>query len=202
MHDQRTFATEPPTLATRSFARALPQDVGRDTDLSAVCLLIVDEVATDLRLLELMLHMAGASDVHTITDARTAVDRYLEIRPDLVLMDLDMGTVSGHGVVTSLREVPCDEMFLPVVVLTADPTAHTRVRAFAAGANDLITKPYDQVEMIGRMRNLLTMRKLYRDVRRHNVELHPDLDSPAETAISPLGRGCTAPTLAVGDIGG
>ena len=150
-------------------------------DPSAVdCVLIVDDVDSNVQHLELILRMAGASSVHTVTDARSAVDRCLEVLPDVVLMDLDMPHVDGHDVLTSLRRVLPDEGFLPVLVLTSDTTTQARERALDAGVNDFLTKPYDDVEFVQRIRNLLTMRALYRTVHRHNLELQAELDAHAE----------------------
>ena len=74
-------------------------------------MLIVDDVDSNVLHLELMLRMAGASSVHIVTDARIAVDRCLEVVPDVVLMDLDMPHVDGHAVLSSLRQVLPDEGF-------------------------------------------------------------------------------------------
>ncbi len=153
----------------------------RAKDPSAVdCVLIVDDVESNVQHLELILRMAGASSVHTVTDARSAVDRCLEVLPDVVLMDLDMPHVDGHEVLTSVRRVLPDEGFLPVLVLTSDTTTQARERALDAGVNDYLTKPYDDVEFVQRVRNLLTMRALYRTVHRHNLELQAELDAHAE----------------------
>ena len=153
----------------------------RAKDPSAVdCVLIVDDVDSNVQHLELILRMAGASSVHTVTDARSAVDRCLEVLPDVVLMDLDMPHVDGHEVLDSLRRVLPDEGFLPVLVLTSDTTTQARERALDAGVNDFLTKPYDDVEFVQRVRNLLTMRALYRTVQRHNLELQAELDAHAE----------------------
>ena len=153
----------------------------RPKDPSAVdCVLIVDDVDSTVKHLELMLRMAGASTVHTVADAQSAVDRCVEVLPDVVLLDLDMPHVDGHEVLTSLRRVLPDEGFLPVLVLTGDTTTQARERALDAGINDFLTKPYDDVEFVQRVRNLLTMRALYRTVRRENLELQAELDAQAE----------------------
>jgi EAL domain-containing protein (putative c-di-GMP-specific phosphodiesterase class I)/ActR/RegA family two-component response regulator len=150
-------------------------------DPSAVaCVLIVDDVDSNVQHLERILRMAGASWVHTITDARIAVDLCAEVLPDIVLMDLDIPHIDGHAVLTSLRRVLPDEGFLPVLVLTSDTTTQARERALDAGVNDFLTKPYDDVEFVQRVRNLLTMRALYRTVQRHNLALQAELDAHAE----------------------
>jgi EAL domain-containing protein (putative c-di-GMP-specific phosphodiesterase class I)/CheY-like chemotaxis protein len=153
----------------------------RVKDPSAVaCVLIVDDVDSDVQHLERILRMAGASSVHTVTDARIAVDRCRELLPDVVLVDLDMPRVDGHAVLTALRRVLPDEGFLPLLVLTSDTTTQARERALDAGVNDFLTKPYDDVEFVQRVRNLLTMRALYQTVQRHNLELQAQLDEHAE----------------------
>jgi EAL domain-containing protein (putative c-di-GMP-specific phosphodiesterase class I)/CheY-like chemotaxis protein len=150
-------------------------------DPSAVdCVLLIDDVDSNVQHLELMLRMAGASSVHTVTDARSAVDRCLEVLPDVVLMDLDMPNVDGHAVLTSLRRILPDEGFLPVLVLTGDTTIQARERALDAGVNDYLIKPFDDVEFVQRVRNLLTMRSLFRTVQRHNVELQAELELHTE----------------------
>ncbi len=163
------------------FWRARGQVMTRAKDPSAVdCVLIVDDVDSNVLHLELMLRMAGASSVHIVTDARIAVDRCLEVVPDVVLMDLDMPHVDGHAVLSSLRQVLPDEGFLPVLVLTCDTTNQARELALDAGVNDFLVKPYDDVEFVQRVRNLITMRALYRTVHRHNMELQAELDAHAE----------------------
>ncbi|HEX4983614.1 MAG TPA: EAL domain-containing response regulator [Ilumatobacteraceae bacterium] len=153
----------------------------RANDPSGVaCVLIADDIDSNVQHLERILRMAGASSVHTVTDAGSAVDRCLEVVPDVILMDLDMPGIDCHAVLTSLRRDLPDEGFLPVLVLTGDTTTQARERALDAGVNDFLTKPYDDVEFVQRVRNLLTMRALLRTVQRHNLELQAELDAHAE----------------------
>lgn len=165
-----------PTMLPRAWTQSLARANDPFADARVV---IVDDDASNVQLIEHLLRDAGASNLHAVTDARVAVDRCLEIRPDIVLLDLHMPYVDGHSVLASLRrQLPSDE-FLPVLVLTADTTSAVRERALDAGANDFVTKPYDRVEVVQRVRNLLTMRALYRTVQRHNAELRAELDAHA-----------------------
>ncbi len=136
-----------------------------------VAVLIVDPVGRDVRLLQLILDMGGAATVHTITDGRTAADRCRDLRPDLVLIDLDMPRVDGCSTLAVLRRTLPDEGFLPMIGLTRVTTGEARRRALDAGATDHVTTPFDHVELVRRVSNLLTMRALYQRVHRHNAEL-------------------------------
>ena len=114
-----------------------------------------------------------------------------------------MPHVDGHEVLNTVRRVLPDEGFLPVLILTGDTTNQARERALDAGVNDFLTKPYDDVEFVQRVRNLLTMRALYRTVQRHNLQLQAELDAHAEgrrrvTVESDLRRARVADVIADG----
>ena len=123
--------------------------------------------------------MAGASTVHTVTDPRTAVERCRDVRPDLVVIDLDTPELDGDATLAALRRTLPEEGFLPIIALTSATSAEARRRALDAGASDHVTAPFDHLELVRRVRNLLTMRALYQKVRRHNLELRTGLDSPS-----------------------
>jgi EAL domain-containing protein (putative c-di-GMP-specific phosphodiesterase class I) len=136
---------------------------------------VVDDVSANVVLLRRILEGAGVGEIHEVTDARLAVDRCLEVGADLLLLDLHMPHVDGFTILREVREaVPADE-FLPVLVLTADTVRDTRERALDAGANDFLTKPFDRMEVIQRVRNLLAMRAMYAELQRHNSELEAEL---------------------------
>jgi EAL domain-containing protein (putative c-di-GMP-specific phosphodiesterase class I) len=160
-----------------SSVRGLPAD----TDSFAhACVLIVDDQESNVRLLERLLQQSGFSNVHGITDSRDVVARCLELRPDLLLLDLHMPHLNGHDVLVAVREALPADVFLPVLVLTADTTSEARERALSAGAKDFLTKPFDRVEAVQRVRNLLETQALYQRFQRDNAELRAQLDRQAE----------------------
>jgi EAL domain-containing protein (putative c-di-GMP-specific phosphodiesterase class I)/CheY-like chemotaxis protein len=116
------------------------------------------------------------SNIHIVNDAHAAVGRCLDVRPDVVLLDLDMPHVDSHAVLSLLRHVFNEDGFLPVLAVTSDTTTRGREQALDAGANDFLTKPFDDVELVQRVKNLLTMRALYQTVHRHNLSLQAELD--------------------------
>jgi EAL domain-containing protein (putative c-di-GMP-specific phosphodiesterase class I)/CheY-like chemotaxis protein len=118
--------------------------------------------------------------VYGITDARLVVDQCLELRPDLLLLDWHMPHLDGEAVLAALQATYPAEEFLPVLVLTADATSVARERALNAGAKDFVAKPFDRVEVIQRVRNLLETQALYKRVRRHNLILQAELDRQSD----------------------
>ncbi|HEV3408889.1 MAG TPA: response regulator, partial [Chthoniobacterales bacterium] len=74
--------------------------------------------------------------------------------------DLMMPHVDGFAVLEALRSAP-REVFLPVVVLTADVNEETKRRALRAGATDFLLKPFDEVEVLLRIANMLEIRRLH-----------------------------------------
>ena len=120
----------------------------------------IDDEPANVALLEAMLAEGGYTRIKTITDSRLAIQGCVEFEPDLVLLDLMMPYVDGFTILESLREAAA-EAFLPVIVLTADANETTKLRALRAGATDFLLKPFDQLEVLLRMNNLLETRRLH-----------------------------------------
>ncbi len=126
--------------------------------LDNATILIVDDEEMTVRLLKRMLQRAGYTQVHTSTDPREVPDRFREIRPDLVLLDLHMPDSSGFEVLEQLRAGLAVGSHLPVLMLTGDISTETKHRAFLLGVNDFLTKPLDLFEVRYRISNLLQTR--------------------------------------------
>ena len=127
---------------------------------SKMKILVVDDEPANVALLEAMLAESGYTRVKSITDSRLAMDACLSFDPDLVLLDLMMPYVDGFTILESIRAAAA-ETFLPVIVLTADANENTKLRALRAGATDFLLKPFDQLEVLLRMNNLLETRRLH-----------------------------------------
>lgn len=132
---------------------------------------IVDDEEANVRLLERMLTRAGYAQVVGVTDPREALSRYLEVQPDLVLLDLHMPHPDGFEVMEQLTRLKTEHEFVPILVLTADITREGKQRALAAGAKDFLTKPFDQTEVLLRIRNLLDTRILHQQLQNYNRTL-------------------------------
>ena len=128
--------------------------------------LVIDDEPANVALLEAMLLEGGYTRVKTITDSRLALETCVTFDPDLVLLDLMMPHVDGFTILESIRRAAA-EAFLPVIVLTADANESTKLRALRAGATDFLLKPFDQLEVLLRMTNLLETRRLHLQLDMH-----------------------------------
>lgn len=123
-------------------------------------ILIIDDEPINVALLEDMLSEAGYKQLRSVTDSRLALETCDTFAPDLILLDLMMPHVDGFAILHSLRSAG-DEVFLPVIVLTADANEETKRAALGAGATDFLLKPLDHLEVLLRIANLLEMRRLH-----------------------------------------
>lgn len=144
----------PPTNTGRQNRHGDTRALGR------MKILIVDDEPLNVALLEDMLSEAGYKQIKSVTDSRLALETCYTFAPDLVLLDLMMPHVDGFSILHSLRSAGA-EVFLPVIVLTADANEETKREALGAGATDFLLKPLDHLEVLLRIGNLLEMRRLH-----------------------------------------
>jgi serine phosphatase RsbU (regulator of sigma subunit) len=137
-------------------------------DILKAGILIVDDKAANVLLLEGMLRVAGYTSVHSTTDPNQVWGLHRQNRYSLILLDLQMPGLDGFQVMEGLKEIE-EDGYLPVLVITAQP-AH-KLRALEAGARDFIGKPFDQAELWARVRNLLEVRLLHLESRKYGKAL-------------------------------
>jgi putative two-component system response regulator len=139
--------------------------------LGAARILIVDDEAPNVRLLDRLLTNAGCQQITAITDPRETIGMFALARPDLIILDLHMPHLDGFEVMQALRPLLSSERYLPVLIVTADDTPTVKQRALAMGARDFLAKPFDSVEALLRIRNLLVTRQLYAQLEEEQQEL-------------------------------
>ncbi len=130
-------------------------------------ILIVDDQPANVDLLEMILDVAGYTNVKSTTDPRQVMALYRAHPFDLILLDIRMPHLDGFQVMKLLAE-EIDGDYLPVLVLTAQKDRETRLRALKAGAKDFVTKPFDSAEVLNRIENMLEVRLLYNERLRQN----------------------------------
>ena len=137
-------------------------------DVLGASILIVDDQAANVALLEELLREEGYSRVTSTMNPQEVGPLHRRNGYDLILLDLQMPGMDGFQVMEVLKTNVADA-YLPVLVLTAQP-GH-RLRALQAGAKDFISKPFDLVEVKTRIRNMLEVRLLYRKLEGYSREL-------------------------------
>jgi DNA-binding response OmpR family regulator len=144
------------------------------SQLCAAKVLIVDDEEAYVRALEWLLQQGKYSNLRSVTKSPEAFGEFQKFQPDLVVLDLNMPEMDGFAVLQQIRQSVPDGEFLPVLAMTGYIAADTRSRAIAAGASDFLGKPFDNVEVMLRIRNLLQTRFLYKQAR----EIQARLDGP------------------------
>jgi class 3 adenylate cyclase/CheY-like chemotaxis protein len=131
-------------------------------------ILVVDDQAPNARLLDAVLSPRGYR-VLSAESGEAALELLREEQPHLVLLDILMPGMDGYEVCRRIRENPATA-FLPVVMVTASDTQQ-KVRAIEAGADDFITKPFDQAELLARVKSLVRVQRYQDTIRRQTEEL-------------------------------
>ena len=137
------------------------------TDPKKANILVVDDEAANVRLLEKMLGATGYSNVVCTQDPVQVLPLYREHNSDLILLDLDMPKLDGYGVMEQLNELT-ENNPPPILILTAQHMQGYRQRALDNGARDYVTKPFDVDELLSRVRNLLEVQMAHKFMRYQN----------------------------------
>ena len=164
-----------PELAHRAGAPRRSFDPARllvSAERADARILVIDDDASNVRLLMRLLGRIGYHNVRGTVDDSAALAEYAAYVPDLVLLDLHMPHVDGFAMLESMRAATPNEAMAPVLVLTADSSLHTQRRANELGANALVTKPYEINEVSLRVAALLELRAHARAAFRAVPELH------------------------------
>ncbi len=142
--------------------------------MAADRILIVDDDPRIRDILDRMLRGEGY-EVRTAADGQEALDLVQEEEPDLVLMDVLMPGLNGFEACRRIKEDP-QRLLIPVVLITGLGDVEDRVAGIKAGGDDFLTKPFEQVELLARVRSLLRVKHFTDELER------------AETVVFSLAR--------------
>lgn len=136
-------------------------------------ILIIDDEPANVHLLKQILGSAGYVNVVSTGDSRQFEAFIQQQKPALVLLNLGMPDLDGVAIMTQIRTVLSDENVCPIVVLTADSDSTMRHRALEAGASDYLVTPLEALEVLLRVRTLLTLHHLTkREQERERASSH------------------------------
>src|SRR5580658_2219286 len=130
-------------------------------------ILVVDDQPSNVQVVGLILGTLG-HEIIPASDGATALKRVEALVPDLILLDLLMPGMSGRDVCLELKKNP-EWRDIPVIFLSAADDKELIVSALDAGGVDYITKPFNQQELISRVRTQLAL-KVARDRLRELAE--------------------------------
>ena len=159
-----------------------------DATTTGARVLVVDDQPPNIRLLEAILTPRGY-DVRAASSGQEALDAIDEHEVDLVLLDIVMPGMDGYEVCREIRERPASA-YLPVVMVTASGDEQ-KIKALEAGADDFLTKPINQSELLARVASLARIKRYQDTIKRQADELaawNKELESRVETQVSQLER--------------
>jgi putative two-component system response regulator len=141
------------------------------SELADMRVLVVDDNEANVELIEQLLREAGYTTVLSTNHASRVPSLCKAWSPDLLLLDVQMASLSSLDVMSGIQELMEEPENLPVLVLTADGTPEARHRALSLGARDFITKPLNGQELLLRTHNLLQLRHLQLQLQQQNASL-------------------------------
>jgi len=148
----------------------------------AAKILVIDDTPANVKLLADLLTIKGY-EVATAANGEAGLKRLAEQRPDLVLLDVMMPGLNGYEVCRAIR-ADASTGVLPVMMVTSLDPAQERIKGLEAGADDFLTKPINQAELLARVKSLLRIKSLYDQLG----ELNANLEQRVAEQVAALDR--------------
>lgn len=126
-------------------------------DTNTPIILIVDDIPKNLQILSGLLSKEGY-EIAFASNGRQAIEIAENIQPDLILLDIMMPEMDGYNVCTILKQNP-KTMNIPIIFITGRAETEDVVKGFEVGAVDYITKPFNSVELLSRVRTHIELKR-------------------------------------------
>ncbi|MBI4781747.1 MAG: response regulator [Oscillatoriophycideae cyanobacterium NC_groundwater_1537_Pr4_S-0.65um_50_18] len=136
-------------------------------------ILLVDDTPNNIRLLSAMLIDQGY-EVRRVINGQMALKTAQASPPDLILLDIKMPDMNGYEVCQRLKAA-IETKDIPVIFISALDEVLDKVKAFAVGGVDYITKPFSEEEVFARVENVLTVQRLQRRLQEQNESLDQEI---------------------------
>ncbi len=145
------------------------------TNLSQGNILIADDNPVNLKFLSKILSKQGY-DVQMAASGKLALELVQATLPDLILLDIMMPEIDGYQVCQQLKASPTTQD-IPIIFISALTEAFDKVKAFAAGGVDYITKPFQVEEVLARVKNHLRLCRLSKELTQENARLQEEIQA-------------------------
>ncbi|MCB9771741.1 MAG: response regulator [Candidatus Omnitrophica bacterium] len=141
---------------------------------NARILILDDQKLHSLFLKEVLSH-EGYKNILSLMDPLKTIDTCKEFKPDLIILDLLMPHLDGFQVMEQLHDFRL-EHYLPILAVSGDRAANVRLRALQSGATDFLNKPFENIEIIVKIRNMIELRILHNQISNQNKLLELKVD--------------------------
>lgn len=138
-------------------------------DSKSNTILIIDDSKTNIGTLSAVLESFGFKTI-TARNGKMGIKRAIFSKPDLILLDIMMPGLNGFETCSRLK-TDDGAKNIPVIFMTAMADVESKLQAFGAGGVDYITKPFEEAEVLARVKTHLTIRNLQRELEARNREL-------------------------------
>lgn len=128
-------------------------------DVSGSTILVVDDSPVSSKIISLILNKHSDYSTVRVFDGQACIKKAKEIKPDLILLDIQMPGMNGIEVCEVLKK---DEKTrdIPVIFVTATTDNETLKEAFESGGTDYVCKPVNKIELLARIKSVLLHRKM------------------------------------------
>jgi diguanylate cyclase (GGDEF)-like protein len=145
-------------------------------------ILVVDDVPVNVQLLTTYLTSVGY-EVVTARDGQEALDQVAATLPDLILLDVMMPKLNGFEVCERLKSDPVTRI-IPVIMVTALNEIEDKIKATESGADDFVSKPFNKLELLTRVKSLLRIKQLHDELSAKVRELELARERLRQLAIT------------------
>ncbi|HUN23174.1 MAG TPA: response regulator [Anaerolineales bacterium] len=132
-------------------------------------ILIVDDEYSNRDIMSQFLAMEGFQ-LFMAVDGEDAMQKLQEVQPDLVLLDILMPRLNGYEVCRRIKDNP-ETVFVPVIMITALRGTDEKIKSAEVGADDFLTKPFNYIELVTRVKSLLRVKQLSDQLKDYNRQL-------------------------------
>ena len=145
-------------------------------------ILVVDDVPVNVQLMTTYLTSVGY-EVFTARDGQEALDKVATVQPDLILLDVMMPRLNGFEVCERLKSDSATKI-IPVIMVTALNEIEDKIKATESGADDFVSKPFNKLELLTRVKSLLRIKQLHDELRAKVKELEQARERLRQLAIT------------------